>query len=216
MKEYRYFEHCSRTFFVKAETPILVRREGQRIRLVACAEAAVAEAGLAGLRARPLAHCVGCSVGAIYNLVGDLDELMLLVSQRTMTALDAHLDRVAPTGSCVDDLVAWALAYRRFATGNRNLWRALFEFRLPAGKALPDWFEADQVGLFARLEDRLATLDPALDPSALARRARILFSSVHGIVSLGIEDKLVALPASTIDDELVVFVRTYLKGLGSP
>jgi AcrR family transcriptional regulator len=212
---YSCFERCSRSFFVTHALQTSARREMQRARLILCAEAAIAATGLGGLRARDLAQGAGCSVGAIYNLVVDLDELVLLVSQRTMAALDAHLERAATATSSADDLLAWALAYRRFATDNRNLWRALFEFRLPAGKALPAWFEAEQLGLFARLEDRLAALEPGVGQAVLARRARILFSAVHGIVALGIEEKLVALPASAIDAELASFVRTYLKGLAA-
>lgn len=191
-------------------------RDEQRGRLIGCAEAAIATRGLAGLRARDLAACAGCSVGGIYNLVVDLDELVLLVGQRTLARLDAALAEAdgqggEPSGQLGGQLLAWARAYARFAVAHREPWRALFEFRMT--RDFPDWFAADQVKLFARLEARLSPLLPDLAPDALRARARALFAAVHGIVSLGIEGKLVALPPDAIDAELVAFVETYVAGL---
>lgn len=196
------------------------RRAAQRAQLIVAAEAAIAAEGLAGLRARRLAEEVGCSLGAIYNLVSDLDELVLLVAQRTFTALGAALDANGPAedanGPAEDDVkarfTAWARAYLRFASENRNRWRALFEFRLTPGQPLPDWFAADQEKLFERLEAGLARLAPLMPAAKRKLSARTLFSAVHGIVALGLDEKLVALPADAVEDELVRFVSVYVDG----
>ncbi len=191
------------------------RREAQREVLVDCASAAIAGSGLSALKARDLAVCTGCSLGAIYNLVADLDELVLRVSQRTLTTLDGALDAVESAGTTGTQaqLVAWSRAYAAFASANLNLWRALFEFRMAEGAELPGWFAADQLRLFARLETRLAELMPGRDEAAVKRQARTLFSAVHGIVALGLEQKLVEMPSEAIDAELEGFVGTYLTGL---
>jgi AcrR family transcriptional regulator len=52
----------------------MARREIQREALIDAAEAAIARGGLAGLKARDIAREAGCAVGAIYNLVEDMDE----------------------------------------------------------------------------------------------------------------------------------------------
>ena len=194
---------------------VAARREGQRETLVVCASAAVAAGGLAALKARDLAACVGCSLGAIYNLVADLDELVLRVSLRTLAALDAELDAVEgpDTADAQAQLVAWAKAYAAFAAANRNLWRALFEFRMAPGSEFPDWFAADQLRLFVRLESRLAPLMPDADPLTVKQQARTLFSAIHGIVALGLEQKLVEMPVEAIDTEIEQFLRRYLTTL---
>lgn len=192
------------------------RRADQRARLLAEAESVIATEGLGALRARDLALAIGCSVGAIYNLVTDLDDLVLRVGQRTMAALNAHLDAVAqdPASTSIEaQFLVWARAYHGFAATHRNLWRALFEFRMAPDKELPDWFESDQSRLFIRLEERLAELLPNDDRDIIGRRAKTLFSAVHGIVALGLEGKIATLPAEVVDDELVTFVRTYVAGL---
>jgi AcrR family transcriptional regulator len=195
------------------------RRDEQRERLVDCAERLIGTQGLQAVRARELAKQMGCAVGAIYNLVGDLDELVLLVAQRTQRDLSTYLDATA--GAMVGDigaeilLVAWAETYLRFARENRLRWRALFEFRLPAGIALPGWFEQDQETIFARLEDRLLPLTRDQTVAARKLKARMLFAAVHGIVALSLEEKIVAMPVDAVAGELAAFVRAYLRGLTS-
>lgn len=197
-----------------ARHPSKDRRAVQRETLIDCAEQAIASGGLAALRARNLADCVGCSVGAIYNLVADLDELTLLVAQRTIAKLNERLEAVSSDGSTsADNFVAWALAYCMFAADARNLWRALFEFRMAPGRSLPDWFEADRLRLFAKLEVGLSALMPSADAAALRLRARTLFSAVHGIVSLGLEEKIDTVSVAAVEAELAQFVRSYLAGL---
>lgn len=199
--------------------PLDERRLAQRERLVLCAEARITEGGLAALRARDLARDMGCAVGAIYNLVADLDELVLLVARRTLEGLGASLDATADGAADSapgDILVAWAHAYLRFGLENRQRWEALFQFRLPPGKPLPEWFEQEQARLFSRLEDRLAPLTPDLAPAARQLRARMLFSAVHGIVALGLDEKVAAVAPSVIAAELEAFLRTYVRGLQTP
>ena len=74
------------------------RREQLKAALVAAAEWAISTDGLRGLKARELADKVGCAVGAIYNVVADLDELILLVNARTLDEIERKLvgDRPRP------------------------------------------------------------------------------------------------------------------------
>src|SRR6478672_11581799 len=65
------------------------RREHLRDALIDAAARTIAKDGLSGLKARALADEVGCAVGAIYNVVADLDELVLLVNARTLAELES-------------------------------------------------------------------------------------------------------------------------------
>ena len=68
-----------------------IRRERQLDALISAAESRIKANGLAGVKARELANDIGIAVGAIYNLVADLDELILRVNVHTMNRLDAAL-----------------------------------------------------------------------------------------------------------------------------
>lgn len=122
---------------------VAMRRERQLDALIGAAEMRIKANGLAGVKARELADDIGVAVGAIYNLVADLDELIMRVNVNTMNRLDATLLEAAsqsvPTtrADAARRLVAIGLAYRRFASENMRLWRNLFEYAPPQGKALP-------------------------------------------------------------------------------
>src|SRR5258705_3728805 len=69
----------------------LERRTKLRESLILAAEKSISAGGLAGLKTRELAREIGCANGAVYNLVADMDELILLVGSRTLARLDALL-----------------------------------------------------------------------------------------------------------------------------
>lgn len=192
------------------------RREAQRTALIDAAERRIARDGLASIKARDLAQDVGVALGAIYNLVADLDELMLRVASRTLARLDAALDAAATAGAREDAcgrLVAIALAYRRFASDHLHLWRSLFEYRMSADKDLPDWAVIDQMHLFRHILAPLAVLMPDASEADRQTMASTLFSAVHGVVSLGLEGKLVAVPAALIDQQVERLVRMLCAAL---
>ena len=69
----------------------LIRRSNLKNALIDAAEQTISREGLAGLRARSLAFEVGCAVGAIYNVVDDIDDLIFAVNERTLLALEREL-----------------------------------------------------------------------------------------------------------------------------
>jgi AcrR family transcriptional regulator len=193
----------------------LERREKLRAELILAAERAIAEKGLAGLKTRDLAREIGCANGAVYNLVADVDELILRVGSRTLARLDEALTAAESTGapSPQETLVRIAIAYCDFAAENLELWRALFEHRMAPDKLLPDWAISEQMELFRHIYRPLAALFPKRSADELGITARSLFSAVHGMVALGLEQKLVAVPLPALRNEIAALVRATLEGL---
>ncbi|WP_338311305.1 TetR/AcrR family transcriptional regulator [Bradyrhizobium sp. TM239] len=193
----------------------LERREKLRVALILAAERMIADRGLPGLKTRNLAREIGCANGAVYNLVADMDELILRVGSRTLHRLDETLsaaERAAPP-SPQETLVRIAIAYCDFAAENLQLWRALFEHRMEADKVVPDWYVEDQMQLFRHIYQPLAALFPRRGPEELGITARSLFSAVHGMVALGLEQKLVAVPLPALRKEIAGLVRAMIDGL---
>jgi len=182
-------------------------------RLVAAAEAAMAVAGLASLRARTLADAAGCSVGAIYGVFPDLDALALAVNGRTLDAIDAAMGQAAPGGDPVEHLVQLALAYLGYAAGNRQRWGALFQHRMAEGQPIPPSYAARQAAAFSHVEQPLAALRPDLPGAQRSLLARTLFSAVHGVVALGLDEKVAAMPIPVLRAQLRVIVEAMARGL---
>jgi AcrR family transcriptional regulator len=196
---------------------IAERREKQREQLVDAAERQIASAGMASLKVRDLTQQVGISLGAIYNHVADLDELIMRVIVRSLNRLDEALKAATPPDPAqpADVLVALAQAYRGFASEHLLLWRAMFEHRPPAGQDVPEWLAEAQLRLFRHIEAPLAAQLPRLHPEQRTLFARTLFSAVHGVVALGLEEKLVAVPVAELDRQLERLVRVVVHGLAS-
>lgn len=181
------------------------RRAALRDRLIDIAEVRIATGGLSSLRARDLAAEAGCAVGAIYNAVGDLGELALAVNARTFLRLGAFVTEHTPRDlPPVETLIAMAQTYHRFAAENRPAWRALFDIERPAGEAAPDWYLAEMERLFALIADPLARLDPDLAPRDHALLTRALFSAVHGIVDLSLDEASAGVPEAETDRMLAL------------
>jgi len=108
-----------------------------------------------------------------------------------------------------------ALAYLAFARRETPSWRALFDYRLPPGVPLPDWFAIERDRLFALLEAPLSALLPDRPADEVRRRARTLFSAVHGVVALGLEEKLGDSRGAALETELKEFVATFSRGLAA-
>ena len=193
----------------------LERRAKLREELILAAERSIAGGGLAGLKTRELAREIGCANGAVYNLVDDMDELILRVGSRTLSRLDASLTAAEGAGadSPVETLVRIAVAYCDFAAGNLELWRALFEHRMAPGKPIPEWAVSEQMDLFRHIYRPLAALFPKRKPVELGVTARSLFSAVHGMVLLGLEQKLIAVPVEALRKEIASIVRAMVDGL---
>ena len=193
----------------------LERRNKLRQSLILAAERSIAGKGLSGLKTRELAREIGCANGAVYNLVEDVDELILQVGSRTLHRLDAELTQAEGDGSVAprDVLVRIAIAYCDFAAANLELWRALFEHRMERGKPIPDWAVSDQMELFHHIYRPLAALFPAWSPEQLSVTARSLFSAVHGMVTLGLEQKLIAVPIEALRNEIATIVSAMVDGL---
>jgi AcrR family transcriptional regulator len=112
------------------------RRAEQRTALVAAAERRIAADGTAGLRARDLAQDIGVALGAIYNLVADMDELVLLVAGQTLGRLDDALSAAAEAAAAAqaqDRLKAVARAYLGFARAHTHACGAASSMMAPPG-----------------------------------------------------------------------------------
>lgn len=197
---------------VMSEVETKDRKTDLRTRLIDAAEAEIVEKGLMGLKARDVTSRAGCALGALYNAVSDLDELVLRVNSRTLARLGAALAPASTAGSPDAVTLALADAYAVFALENRRLWSALFEHRLPEGVAIPDWHRAEHEVLIARIGAPLERLRPDLPAEAIRLRVRTLFGAVHGVVHLALQGRLVGVPEPWLRQEVAALVGALVIG----
>ena len=185
------------------------RRKALREELIKSANRRIGEDGLANLRARDLAKDAGCALGAIYNIFDDLDQLVLAVNALTFQKLGAAVaaDLAEAPEDPTEQLVVMAQSYHHFAADNHNHWRALFDVNRNEGESAPDWYLHEMNRLFSYIHAPLGVLKPGLEAKDLDLLTRALFSSVHGIVSLGLADASGGVPRKDLDHMIALTLR---------
>ena len=188
-----------------------LRRAALRDTLIANAERRIEQDGLGKLRARDLAKDANCALGAIYNVFGDLNDLVLAVNARTFKRLGAAVAESlaeAPQDA-TQQLIVMSKAYHHFAAANFNTWRALFDIERAPDEAAPDWYLQEMGQLFAYIDAPLSVIFPQHNTENRALLTKALFSSVHGIVLLGLDRASAGVPAAQLD-EMISLILNHL------
>lgn len=189
------------------------REELREISLRA-AEQLVTAHGLSGLSARKIASAIGYTVGSLYMVFRNLDDLILQMNERTLDQLynrlaDAVTNREQPPASSVRAL---AQAYLSFALDETNRWLALYEHRMPEGQSAPDSFSEKVARMFELVQHHLALLSPHRSPEDSALAARALWSGIHGVCVLSLDRKLETIGGVPMEEVAASLLDNYLAG----
>ena len=148
------------------------------------AERIIAQDGLRGLSARGVAREIGYTVGTIYNVFQNFDDLIDHLNGRTMDRLHAACSPPSQGGTPAERLRGLAQRYIEFAAAQPKLYVTLFEHQHPQGSRPPDWYYEKVAGLLAIVEAAIAPTLPGAAPAEVEAQARVLWAGVHGIISL--------------------------------
>jgi AcrR family transcriptional regulator len=170
-------------------------KDDVRSRLVDAAIRLLGDNGPEALQARKVAAEIGASTMAVYTHFGGMGELIDAVGREGFRRLSASLDAVPPSDDTVADLFTMALAYRRTALENPNLYAVTFGLSAPGGRHVtlhdithPEGKTSEGLTAFGLLIDATSRAIEAgrfrpVDPLVAAAQ---LWSAVHGYVTLEI------------------------------
>lgn len=152
-------------------------------------EGLLREVGLSGFSARGVAARMGYTVGTLYHLFGNLDGFFIQLNARTLDVWYEYMCQSVEKAKLTKEhaILALAQSYLLFAQNNQHVWLTLFEHRLPEGEDIPAWMQAKMQRFFDLLENELRNYMPADD---VPQRARLLWSGIHGVVMLSLQNKL--------------------------
>jgi AcrR family transcriptional regulator len=189
-------------------------REEQRKMALDAAEALVAAEGLAGFSMRKVAQAMGYTVGNLYLLFSNQDDLLAEVSLRTADAMHVYMESAAAKGRTPQDrLQALAYSYIVFAQKHSFRWRLMFEHRLPPEQWGHPGLDAKQQAMFEFVEGHLEPLLPEASPKELRAAATALWSSVHGLCVLASTGKLNWSGLKDVRPLSDLIVRVFVAGL---
>ena len=189
-----------------------IDRDALREKLIAVAEALVLRHGPEALTARALATHIGYFVGHVYNLVEDLDDLVLILNGRTLDRLHEALEDAVEGKKGINRLLALAQTYLSFTSNNPRLWGLVLGHRLPDNKSLPEDYARRIAALPALVGAELKSLFPKRPEEQIKRDVATLWAALHGLGSLDNTGRLKLIsapPASILAKQLI---ETWLAG----
>ena len=188
------------------------REEFREIALQAAEELVEAQ-GLTGLSARKVVSRIGYTVGSLYMVFNNIDDLIVQMNERTLDRLYGMLSAaVASQPPPATAIRALAQAYITFALTETHRWLAIYQHRLPKGETVPDSFTEKVTRMFELAQQPLTLLCPRRHPEEVALAARALWSGIHGICILGFDQKLEAVGGRSIQEVTESLLDNYLAG----
>lgn len=189
-------------------------REQQIEMAIAAAELILVSHGMPGLTMRKVADAIGYTVGNLYLLFDNQDQLLVAVNERTADAVYVSLrDAIEEAAEPKAQVREIAAAYIEYAMKHASRWRLMFEHNLPVGSPRPRAVELRIKRMFELVESALAVHLPGATGASLRLNATTLWSGVHGICVLAVTGKL---QWSGMDRYRVLsdhLVDTFLAGL---
>ncbi|ANF59274.1 TetR/AcrR family transcriptional regulator [Halotalea alkalilenta] len=141
------------------------------------------------LSLRALAREIGCAPSTLLKLYGSFNNLLQYVNVETLKALSEGIE-LSASAAPQERLGALAHAYWHFASKHPHRWQLLFEYPLAQEGELDQRQSQAIEALFVRVEATLCELRPGLNEADANRLARTLWGSVHGLVQLGMTQRL--------------------------
>ncbi|MCR9266900.1 MAG: TetR/AcrR family transcriptional regulator [Alphaproteobacteria bacterium] len=174
-----------------------------REQALAAAGELLAEEGLNGMQARTIARRAGLSVGSIYKLFGDIQDLIRELNYQTYQAIADHHQAALtqadlPENAVHDRLMVLARAYIEFVVTQNARWPALLTFNARHGTALPREYREVEDDLLDIIANELAKAPGFEDPEFRARSSRALWAAVHGMITVGLPNARVSDPVAEV------------------
>jgi AcrR family transcriptional regulator len=169
------------------------------------------ETGIETLSARQIAMRMGYTVGTLYNVFADFEDIVLHLNAATVLDMKQRLIPIARSKKMPHRrILDFAHCYGDYAMEHPARWNLLH--RSVRTTKLPEWFYEEVHQIFALVEAPLIELCPAR-PAQAAEAAKVLWAGLHGICALSISQKLEAVSAAPLRALIDNFVNYYLKGL---
>ena len=166
--------------------------------------------GYRNLTARKISKQMNYSVGTLYNIFDNLNDIIMHVNARTLKKIKNQF--IKKTQDSPNDIVALAYTYINFWDTNTQLADMLFNYKQPANLDIPSFVQNEINHIYQIIIDILM---PKLNNnSELAQTTcAVLWGGLHGICVLTMGGKMGLFSSETAHKLGESFVSGYLKGV---
>jgi AcrR family transcriptional regulator len=173
--------------------------------------------GAAALSMREVARRIGYTVGALYIVFENLDDLIVQLNEQTVIELRESLERIrGRANQPAQNLRLLVAAYLGFALLHTARWRLVFEHRLPEGQKAPPTYAGHTAAIFALVGRHLRDAGVVPAGNSTEELATALWSGAHGICMLAVTGKLQLVTQASIQKLLDVLLDSFLGSANAP
>lgn len=170
--------------------------------------------GREALNIRDLAKQSGCSIGTIYNLFENLDEIVLLLNLRCLEKLYGGLhsemkQAIQEKGNLHTVFQKLGKSYIRFGMENPKLWKSLFENL--AIDPLPSWYrETVRAGI--KVAEQTIQNTFGLKEEKIVRMVSFFWAAMHGMTSIMLNKKMEVIDEAIDEAYVTAYIESCLCG----
>lgn len=166
-------------------------REEIRDMAIAAAARIVEKEGYQALTARKVAASIGYTVGTLYHVFQNFDDLVMNLNAQTIDEMAALIQQQVKRKRNPEVRIrAMAEYYVQYATDHPDRWRLVFEHEPPRGMPTPPQLKERRDVMFEMVAENLRELAPDRIPQEVSHTATALWSGIHGICILALTGKL--------------------------
>jgi len=166
-------------------------RDEIRAMAISAAAKHVETEGFQSLTARKVAGNIGYTVGTLYHVFRNFDDLVIHMNARTIDEMAALIQQQTRKKRNPENRIrAMAEFYVKYATDHPDRWRLVFEHQAPRGLPTPVQMKERRDVMFEMVADNLREISPGRIPQEIDHTATALWSGIHGICILALTGKL--------------------------
>jgi len=158
---------------------------------IAAAAKLVEKEGFQSLTARKVAASIGYTVGTLYHVFRNFDDLVIHMNAQTIDEMAASIQKQTRKKRNPEVRIrAMAEVYVKYATDHPDRWRLVFEHQAPRGLPTPVLMKERRDVMFEMVADNLREISPGRSGQEIDHAATALWSGIHGICILALTGKL--------------------------
>lgn len=174
------------------------------------AEEIVSEEGFGALTVRKVALQIGYTVGSIYMVFTNMNDLIMHVKARTLDELAVQLQSTLAVVNAEQRMQAIADGYLTFAHANYHRWRMIFD--ASSDEPVPVWYQQKVDQMLAIVEEACASCLPELTQEAVHLSSRALWCGVHGVCVLSLSGSLGRAGVNNVQATVQLLVENFMRG----
>ena len=191
-------------------------RDEIRDMAIAAAASLVEKEGFQSLTARKVASEIGYTVGTLYHVFRNFDDLVIHLNAVTIDEMAALIQRHTRKKRNPEVRIrTMAEFYVQYATDHPDRWRLVFEHQAPRGIPTPLQMKERRDVMFEMVADNLKEISPGRRAQQIDHTATALWSGIHGICILALTGKLYlggAFSMTKLIDTLIDSVLNEFRG----